>query len=98
MVKIMNVRKVSPSQRRIQEHRDFLEMLTEREVPWECTSPSAIEMLVSLAGASLVIAQFDQPIYARTGASHIPRAIVTAITAEGRKLLRKGGLATSSLF
>lgn len=78
---------MKPSRRRpgrANESYELLERLSQRQMPVVCSEPDEIDKILALRSASLVQALTEPTEVLRTGERRIARAIVTAITAEGR--------------
>lgn len=69
---------------RANECYELLEFLSRRQLPVVCSEPEEIDKILALRSASLLQAQTEPTVVSRTGERRIARAIVTAITAEGR--------------
>jgi len=77
--------KRSPSRRsHASECYELLEFLSRRQMPVVCSEPDDIHKILALRSASLLQAMTEPTVILRTGERRIARAIVTAITAEGR--------------
>jgi hypothetical protein len=63
---------------------ELLEFLCRRQMPVVCSEPGDIHKILALRSASLLQALTEPTVVLRTGERRIERAIVTAITAEGR--------------
>ncbi|MDH6595001.1 hypothetical protein M2165_004890 [Variovorax sp. TBS-050B] len=75
---------------------ELLESLSRRPLPVVCSAPDEIDKILALRSASLLQAQTEPPVVLRTGERRIERAIVTAITAEGRAACALRGAAFPS--
>jgi hypothetical protein len=69
---------------RANECYELLEHLSRRQLPVVCSEPDEIDKILALRSALLLHAQTEPTVVLRTGERRIERAIVTAITAEGR--------------
>jgi hypothetical protein len=69
---------------RASECYELLEFLSRRQMPVVCSEPDDIHKILALRSASLLQALTEPTVVLRTGERRIERAIVTAITAEGR--------------
>lgn len=82
---------------RVAEYVQLLEALHRQPMPVVCTTPGDVHRILALRSASLVEALMDPPEHLRSGELRIARAVVTAITAEGRNLLVRSARAGRSL-
>jgi hypothetical protein len=82
-------KKVTPKELRLAEYYDLLEFLSRRQLPVVCSAAEDIHRILALRSASLLEALTEPPELLRTGERRIARAIVTAITSEGRTALAR---------
>lgn len=82
-------KKTTPRDRRVAEYFQLLELLSRRPLPAVCSTPEDIHRILALRSASLVEALTEPPERLRSGERRIARAVVTAITAEGRNALAR---------
>ncbi|MEZ2299249.1 hypothetical protein [Variovorax sp. RCC_210] len=82
-------KKVTSKELRVAEYYDLLELLSRRHLPVVCSGAEDIHRILALRSASLVEALTEPPEMLRTGERRIGRAIVTAITPEGRTALAR---------
>ena len=83
-------KKRTPRDRRVADYFHLLETLSRRPLPAECSAPEDVHRVLALRSALLIEARTEPLSYSPTGAPRIARAVVTAITAEGRKALADG--------
>lgn len=88
----MSPQKPSVRERRISDYQALLVKLSRESLPWQCDTPIEIEHLLALHGASLVVAEFVAPVFARDGSRSIPNAVVKSLTPEGRLVVRSAAL------
>lgn len=81
---------------RVAEYYQLLELLSRRQLPVVCSAPEDIHRILALRSASLLEALTEPPELLRTGERRIARAVVTAITAEGRNALARSARAVPS--
>lgn len=81
---------------RVAEYYQLLEILSRRQLPVVCSAPEDIHRVLALRSAALVEALAEPPELLRTGERRIARAVVTAITVEGRNALARNHRSASS--
>jgi len=77
-------KKTVPRSHQAAECYALLQVLSCRQMPVVCSAPEDIDKILALRSASLLEAMTEPSVVSRTGERHIPRAIVTGLTAEGR--------------
>lgn len=80
-------KKISPRALRAARYIELLAHLSNRKFPVVCSTPEDIERVLALRSACLVEAEIDPAEQLRTGERRIARAVVTAITPQGRNAL-----------
>jgi hypothetical protein len=79
------MKKTRPSlPNRARECFELLEQLYRNPLPVVCSTPEDVHRILALRSADLLEALTEPPTLLRTGERRIDRAIVTAITAQGR--------------
>ena len=73
--------------RRLADCFQLLEMLSRRSLPAEYLAPEDVHRILALRSAMLIEALTASLTYSRTREPRIARAVVTAVTADGRKAL-----------
>ncbi|MGJ7497180.1 hypothetical protein ACSFA8_19130 [Variovorax sp. RT4R15] len=83
-------KKTTPRSLRMAEYYQLLEFLAGRPLPVVCVGEEVVERVLALRSALLVEAQVEaQPVLLRAGERRMGRAVVTAITTEGRNALSR---------
>ncbi|MGJ7543351.1 hypothetical protein [Variovorax sp. LT1R16] len=82
-------KKTTPRDRRVADYFQLLELLSQRPLPVVCSIQEDIHRILALRSASLVEALTEPPEQLRSGERRIARAVVTAITPEGRNALAR---------
>jgi len=89
-------KKITARDLRAAEYYQLLERLSLRQLPVVCSAPEDIHRILALRSASLLEALTEPPELLRNGERRIARAVVTAITPEGRNALARGSRHASS--
>jgi hypothetical protein len=82
-------KKTTLQERRVAEYFQLLELLSRRPLPAVYSAPDDIHRILALRSAALLEAMTEPIELLRTGERRIARAVVTAITPEGRSALAR---------
>lgn len=82
-------KKTSPRGLRVAPYYRLLDQLSRRQLPCEFTAAEDVDHVLALRSAMLIEAEMESAELLRTGGYRIGRALVTAITADGRRALAK---------